>query len=157
VRDALASAGLEPAALTLELTEDLQVVADETAVDDRLTALAALGVRLSIDDFGTGNASLSYLRRFAITELKIDRSYVLGLGAPGERPQLVRGLMDLGRAVGLHIVAEGIEDQRQLRSLLEMGCEFGQGFLLGRPRPARSTTDVLQRWVNVDAEVNARA
>ncbi|MEY2553888.1 MAG: diguanylate cyclase [Ilumatobacteraceae bacterium] len=157
VRDALTCAQLEPEALTLELTEDLQVVGDATAVDDRLKALVALGVRLSIDDFGTGNASLAYLRRFSITELKIDRSYVDGLGTPGERPELVRGLMDLGRALGLRIVAEGIEDRLELCSLIEMGCDFGQGFLFGRPLPADATTRVLEGWAEVNDHVDISA
>jgi len=142
VVDALTCAGLQPEALTLELTEDL-IVGDACEVDERLRAISELGVRLAIDDFGTGKASLSYLRRFPITELKIDRSYVRGLGAPGEQPALVQGLMDLGQAVGLRIVAEGIEEVAELRSLVEMGCGSGQGFLFARPQPADATTLAL--------------
>ena len=145
VVDALACAGLEPDALTLELTEDL-LVGDTSDVDDRLRAISQYGVRLAIDDFGTGNASLSYLRRFAITELKIDRSYVHGLGTTGEQPELVQGLMDLGRAVGLRMIAEGIEERTELRALLEMGCESGQGFLFGRPQSADSTALALRSY-----------
>jgi EAL domain-containing protein (putative c-di-GMP-specific phosphodiesterase class I) len=100
---------------------------------------------------------LAYLRRFSITELKIDRSYVKGLGAPGERPELVRGLMDLGRALGLRIVAEGIEERHQLQSLVEMGCQSGQGFLFGRPQPADATALALEGWVESSGAVNIPA
>jgi EAL domain-containing protein (putative c-di-GMP-specific phosphodiesterase class I) len=147
VTAALAAAHLDPAALTLELTEDL-LVGDAGLVDERLQALSRLGVRLAIDDFGTGNASLSYLRRFPIAELKIDRSYVQGLGSAGERPEFVQGLLSLGSAVGLRVVAEGIEEHAEAQSLLEMGCQSGQGFLFGRPEAARVFERTLVEWAD---------
>jgi diguanylate cyclase len=147
VTDALAAAHLDPAALTLELTEDL-LVGEARSVDERLRALSKLGIHLAIDDFGTGNASLAYLRRFPIAELKIDRSYVRGLGADGERPEFVQGLLDLGGAIGLRVVAEGIEEHSEAQSLIEMGCESGQGFLFGRPQGARAFERTLAEWTD---------
>jgi diguanylate cyclase (GGDEF)-like protein len=147
VTDALSAAHLDPAALTLELTEDL-LVGDAGSVDERLRALSRLGIHLAIDDFGTGNASLSYLRRFPIAELKIDRSYVQGLGTAGERPEFVQGLLSLGSAVGLRVVAEGIEKAAEAQSLLEMGCQSGQGFLFGRPEGARTFERTLMDWAD---------
>lgn len=143
VEEALGATGLEPSALTLELTEDV-LVSDVDAVELGLRSLADLGVRLSVDDFGTGKSSMRYLARFPITELKIDKSYVDELASADGNPSLVQGMIDLGRAMRFRIVAEGIEHRRQAWSLRAMHCERGQGYLFARPQDAASTELVLR-------------
>jgi EAL domain-containing protein (putative c-di-GMP-specific phosphodiesterase class I) len=142
VEGALTDAGLQPDALILELTEDL-LLKDPDIVAAKLNSLAALGVRISVDDFGSGNSSLSYLLRFSISELKIDKSCVDDLAGVNGDPSLVRGLVHLGRAIHLRMVAEGIEEPEQAAALQAMGCESGQGFLFARPRPAEEIAALL--------------
>ena len=135
VRDvtaALAASGLAPSALTLEITESV-LMQHTTSTIDTLGELRAHGVRLAIDDFGTGYSSLSYLDRFSVDVLKIDRTFIDGFGADREGPVLVRAIIELGQALGLEVVAEGIERLDQLRPLQALGCEFGQGYLFSRP------------------------
>jgi diguanylate cyclase (GGDEF)-like protein/PAS domain S-box-containing protein len=127
VTDALALSGLEPASLVVELTEST-IMSNTDANLERLQRLKALGVRLALDDFGTGYSSLSYLHRFPIDILKIDRSFVSRLTSSGNGPELARAVITLGSTLGLDIVAEGIEFEPQISSLLELGCVAGQGF-----------------------------
>ena len=128
----LRASGLDPLALTLELTETV-LARDPSATSTRLAELRDLGVRIAIDDFGTGYSSLSYLRQFPVDALKIDRSFVSGLGASEEAQALVRTLVRLGRDLGLEVIAEGIEEESQLALLRFAGCDTGQGYLLARP------------------------
>ena len=102
-------------------------------VATRLHQLKQLGIRLAIDDFGTGYSSLAYLRQFPIDSLKIDRSFITGLGDRSEAQALVHSLVQLGKSLNLDIVAEGIEHDDQLRQLQAESCNHGQGFLLARP------------------------
>jgi EAL domain-containing protein (putative c-di-GMP-specific phosphodiesterase class I) len=132
VRDALAASGLEPGALTLEVTETT-LMADADAAAQRLGALKELGVRIAIDDFGTGYSSLSYLRQFPADALKIDRSFVRSMTGSRQSTALVHTLVQLGRSLNLETLAEGIEDERQLRTLRREQCDQGQGFLFSRP------------------------
>jgi len=125
--------GVEPAALTLELTETT-LVADSQLVERVLARLRGLGVRLAIDDFGTGYSSLALLQRLQVDELKIDRSFVAG-ASHGSRPVLARTAIELAHNLGLVAVAEGIETVEQLRMLQAAGCEHGQGYLLGKAMP----------------------
>ncbi len=125
--------GLDPGTLTLELTET-SLVADSVLVERVLARLRALGVRLSIDDFGTGYSSLALLQRLRFDELKIDRSFVVGTGRGGQ-PVLARTAIELAHNLGLVAVAEGIETVDQLRMLQAVGCEQGQGYLLGKAMP----------------------
>ena len=133
----LATTGLPPQALELEITES--VVMDETEAGiARLHALRDLGVRLVLDDFGTGYSSLSYLRRLPLDAIKIDRSFVMGLGTggPDDRSSdlpIVQAVIALAHALGIEVVAEGIETPEQLRLLRSLGCDRGQGFLFARP------------------------
>jgi diguanylate cyclase (GGDEF)-like protein/PAS domain S-box-containing protein len=132
VQSALAQAGAAPSWLTLELTER-QLVKDTADVVERLHAVRALGVQISVDDFGTGYSSLAYLQQFPVSHIKIDRSFVTTLDDP-DRPAGVAGaIIEIGRALGMSTIAEGIETERQLERLRAMGCPLGQGFLLGRP------------------------
>jgi diguanylate cyclase (GGDEF)-like protein len=120
--------------LTLEVTES-SVMADPTRAVAVLHRLRDLGVRLSVDDFGTGYSSLSYLKRLPVQEVKIDRSFVTGLREHGEDVGIVRAIVDLGRHLGLEVVAEGVEDADTQTVLSDMGCDLIQGYHLGRPMP----------------------
>jgi diguanylate cyclase (GGDEF)-like protein len=127
--------GVPAAQLTLEVTES-SVMADPARAIGLLHELRALGVRLSVDDFGTGYSSLSYLQRLPVDEVKIDRSFVTGLrDQPGDAA-IVRAIVDLGRSLGLEVVAEGVEDQATWDVLAELGCHMVQGWHLARPMPA---------------------
>jgi diguanylate cyclase (GGDEF)-like protein/PAS domain S-box-containing protein len=126
--------GVDPGRLTLEITESL-LVDDTDSVVARLEALAALGVKLSLDDFGTGYSSLAYLSRLPIRQIKIDRSFIAGLGERKDHETLVRGIIRLGHALGLEIVAEGVEDDAQRRVLTALGCRLAQGFLFSPAQP----------------------
>jgi diguanylate cyclase (GGDEF)-like protein/PAS domain S-box-containing protein len=128
VRHALETSGLEPENLVIELTES--TIMHNTEINlERFRELKALGVRLAIDDFGMGYSSLSYLHRFPIDILKIDRSFVGRLTEQDDGPELARAVVMLGETLGLETVAEGIEQEDQVAKLLELGCVAGQGFL----------------------------
>jgi predicted signal transduction protein with EAL and GGDEF domain len=128
VRRALEVSGLEPGNLVIELTES--TIMHNTEINlERFRELKALGVRLAIDDFGMGYSSLSYLHRFPIDILKIDRAFVSRLTEQDDGPELARAVVMLGETLGLETVAEGIEHEDQVAKLLELGCVAGQGFL----------------------------
>ena len=101
-----------------------------------LERLRALGVRLSLDDFGTGHSSLSYLKRLPLDEVKIDRSFVMGMTDDDNDAAIVRTTIDLARNLGLEVVAEGVESEQILRDLTDLSCDVAQGFYLSRPLPA---------------------
>ena len=143
VAGALAESGLPPAALLLEMTESVLLGRTEEAVDV-LRALKRLGVRIAIDDFGTGFSSLSYLSRFPVDVLKIDKDFIADVDRQGERTELARTIVQLGRSLRLATIAEGIETQAQRQALLAMGCDYGQGYLFSRPLPANGVTVLLQ-------------
>ena len=136
VLTALADSGLEPGALTLEVAERVLIDGAGPMVEG-LAELRGLGIRLAIDDFGTGHASLAYLRRLPVDIIKIDPSFVAGLGHDPTLAMLTRTIVRVGRDLGIEVVAEGIERPEQLELLREMGCGLGQGFLLARPMAAR--------------------
>jgi diguanylate cyclase (GGDEF)-like protein len=135
VRDALQASGIPPATLGLEVTETA-VMRDVDAATRTLLALRALGVHVAIDDFGTGYSSLAYLRRFPVDEMKIDKTFVDGLGSVPGDSALVAGMVSLAHALDLTVVAEGVETELQLAELRRIGCEVAQGFLFARPVPA---------------------
>jgi diguanylate cyclase (GGDEF)-like protein/PAS domain S-box-containing protein len=132
VRRVLAESGLAPSALMLELTESVLLRRDERIHAD-LMELRAVGVNLAIDDFGTGYSSLSYLRELPIDVLKIDKSFVDGIGISEQRLALVEGIIRIARTLDLNVIAEGIETEIQRDLLVSMGCQFGQGYLLAMP------------------------
>ncbi|WP_298457438.1 bifunctional diguanylate cyclase/phosphodiesterase [uncultured Cellulomonas sp.] len=134
VADALTASGLDPHLLTLELTESL-LVQDAPLVAGRLRRLKELGLRLALDDFGTGFSSLSYLRRFPIDILKIDKSFVDGIATSPEDRAVTGAIVQLGRTLRLDVVAEGVEDERQVAALESLGCPSAQGYHFGRPVP----------------------
>ena len=136
VAEALADAGLEPGALTLEITESVMMTDTDLAAR-RMHELHALGVRLAMDDFGTGYSSLSYLSRFPLDILKMDRS-LLAAGASPVTSGLASAVLGLGETFDLVVVAEGIEHPEQSTSLRDLGCAIGQGFFFARPMPSAS-------------------
>jgi diguanylate cyclase (GGDEF)-like protein/PAS domain S-box-containing protein len=138
--------GLPPERLHLEVTES--VLMDGVAVTlDPTRSLHELGVSISIDDFGTGYSSLSYLKKLHVDTLKIDRSFITGLGTDPSDTSIVTTVLGLARGLGMNVVAEGVENEVQLAALRDLGCDFGQGFLWSTPVPA----DVAARWL-VDRE-----
>jgi len=132
---ALEDTGLTPAALTLEVTERVLTEGAGQMVDG-LAELRRCGVRLAIDDFGTGHASLAYLRQLPVDIIKVDPSFVAGLGQDPTLAMLTRTIVRVGHDLGIEIVAEGIEQPEQLELLREMGCGLGQGYLIARPMTA---------------------
>jgi EAL domain-containing protein (putative c-di-GMP-specific phosphodiesterase class I) len=119
---------LPPQWLELELTESI-LIQDAQEAMTRLDALARLGVRLSIDDFGTGYSSLTYLKRVPIGQLKIDRSFIGGLPGDDSDVAIVQAIIDMGRALHLQVIAEGVETEAQRQFLQRAGCDLYQGFL----------------------------
>ncbi|MGW2221321.1 putative bifunctional diguanylate cyclase/phosphodiesterase, partial [Nonomuraea sp. NPDC001684] len=148
VEQALAESGLPASALTLEVIEEM-LVEDAEETIRRLSELRALGVRLAIDDFGTGYASLAFLRQLPVDMIKIDPSFVSGLGRDDTLTLLTRTIVRLGHDLGLTVVAEGIERPEQLELLREMGCTRGQGFLVARPMAARGVDSLMRTSLTV--------
>ncbi len=147
VHDALTQSGLEPSALTLEIAEtSLTRNAEQTA--RLLAAIKELGVRVAIDDFGTGYSSLAHLQRFPVDALKIDRSFISGLTDNQEGETLLHDLVQLGKALSIETLAEGIEHQRELSLLQDEQCDSGQGFLYARPLDAAATEAFLRDSAN---------
>jgi diguanylate cyclase (GGDEF)-like protein len=133
---ALGMAGLRPDALRIEITEGLQL--EDPGAIERLADLRKIGIRVSIDDFGTGYSSLASFRRLPIDGLKIDRSFVSALGVEREETAIVSAAVLFASALGIGATGEGIETTEQWQALRDLGCQFGQGYLLGRPAPAES-------------------
>jgi diguanylate cyclase (GGDEF)-like protein len=135
VEAALEETGLPADLLILEITETI-LMQDLEGTISKLSELRDLGVRLSVDDFGTGYSSLQYLRRFPLDSLKIAKSFVDGVAGPSQDAAVARAIVDLGDTFNLRVVAEGVETTEQYERLLELGCQFGQGYLFARPAPA---------------------
>lgn len=143
VKSALEESGLPPSALTLEVIEEMLVEDAEDTIA-KLSGLRALGVRLAIDDFGTGYASLALLRQLPVDMIKVDPSFVSGLGHDEALTLLTRTIVRLGHDLGLIAVAEGIERPEQLELLKEMGCTKGQGYLVARPMAAPGVAALMR-------------
>jgi diguanylate cyclase (GGDEF)-like protein len=148
VEDALAAAGLPGNALRLELTESALMESGEAAVET-LCRLKALGVTLCIDDFGVGYSSLAYLHRFPVDVLKVDRSFIVRLGADGESDGIVSAIVALAHGLGMLVVPEGVETDDQLRRVRALECGSAQGYLFSPPLPAEQAQALLladRRW-----------
>jgi diguanylate cyclase (GGDEF)-like protein/PAS domain S-box-containing protein len=139
VKCALDDHGLSPESLVVEITESTIMEAGTATI---LRALKDLGVHLAMDDFGTGYSSLAHLRRFPLDVIKVDRSFVAGLG-DGQGSSIAGAIVSLAHALGLRTVAEGIEDDDQCRAVRALGCDLGQGFLFARPMPADDLSQLL--------------
>jgi EAL domain-containing protein (putative c-di-GMP-specific phosphodiesterase class I) len=150
VRAVLAETGLAPSCLVLEITES-GLMQRTAGTIGRLSELRTLGVHLAIDDFGTGYSSLSYLERFPVDTLKIDRSFIAGMTATRQRPAITRAIVELGRTLGLRVVAEGIERPDQADWLRTLGCPYAQGYLFSRPLGA----DAAEAYLAADASRRA--
>jgi diguanylate cyclase (GGDEF)-like protein/PAS domain S-box-containing protein len=135
VAELLAETGIPADSVWLEITESA-LLADVKASTVAMRKLRGLGFHLAVDDFGTGYSSLTYLKRFPVEAIKIDRSFVAGLGLDSEDTTIVEAVVNLGHSFGLDVIAEGLETPLQLARLRELGCDRGQGYLFGRPRPA---------------------
>jgi diguanylate cyclase (GGDEF)-like protein len=142
VAEALAASGLPANRLELEVTESM-LVEDGPQAARVIAGLQALGVSVALDDFGTGWSSLAYLRRFAFDELKIDRQFLRDLDADPRVETVVTAILGIGRGLGMRVVAEGVETREQAERLLALGCERGQGWLLGRPMPVEQTRALI--------------
>jgi len=141
----LRETGLAPSSLGLELTEGL-LLEETPATSETLQALQALGVRLTLDDFGTGYSSLGYLRRYPLDVIKIDRAFVHDLGESGRGDAaIVQAIVGMARALNMLVVPEGVETAGQLARLIEMGCDYAQGFHLSRPLAAPDLEALLRR------------
>ena len=143
VAAALRRSGLDPSRLVLEITESV-LMQDSDDTVSRLWELKKSGVRLAIDDFGTGYSSLGYLRRLPVDILKIDKTFVDGLGRPDEGP-LGEAVVNLGNTLGLTTVAEGVEGDEQLERLEALGCSLAQGYLFSPPVPPEAAARLLAR------------
>ena len=135
VAEVLAETGIPADSLWLEITETA-LLADVKASTVALRKLRSLGLHLAVDDFGTGYSSLTYLKRFPVEAIKIDRGFVAGLGLDVEDTTIVEAVVNLGHSFGIDVIAEGLETPLQLARLRALGCDRGQGYLFGRPRPA---------------------
>jgi diguanylate cyclase (GGDEF)-like protein/PAS domain S-box-containing protein len=144
VLDILAASRLSPLRLELEVTETA-VVQDVGTAKRLLELLREAGIRVALDDFGTGYASLRMVKELAVDRLKIDRSFVMALASAPESGRYVSAIIGLARALGLGTTAEGIEDATTMRRIAAMGCDLGQGYFFGRPRPASALGPWLQR------------
>jgi diguanylate cyclase len=142
VRELLDTHGVAPHLLSLELTETA-VMADRDLALTVLEALDSMGVLVSIDDFGTGYSSMSYLKTLPVKELKIDRSFVMGMADDPDSAVIVRSAVDLGHNLGMTVVAEGVQDAAARSDLADMGCDLVQGYEICRPVPARE----LELWI----------
>ena len=143
VTAALDAAALPGDALTIELTETA-LMTDPSAALRNLRSLKDVGVRVAVDDFGTGYSSLSYLRQFPVDQVKIDRGFVAGVSRSTEDRAVVKAIIQLGLALHLEVVAEGIENEAQMRALRRLGCHLGQGYHLFRPLERDACTEVIR-------------
>ncbi|MCW2614869.1 MAG: hypothetical protein JWN08_1863, partial [Frankiales bacterium] len=144
LREVLAETGVRPEQLVLEVTES--AVIDDAGALETLRGLHVLGVRLALDDFGTGYSSLTYLKRFPVDALKVDRSFVSGLGRDRDDEAIVASVVSLARSIGRTVVAEGVETPGQRLLLSELGVQQAQGFLWSPALPL----DELERWLDGD-------
>jgi diguanylate cyclase (GGDEF)-like protein len=143
ILDVLKECGLPPRRLEIEITEGL-LLQNSPVVQATLMRLRAAGVRVALDDFGTGYSSISYLRTYGVDKLKIDRSFVNQLGEGKDIDSIVRSIIDLARAMHMHVTAEGVESDAQRNLLIAMGCNQVQGFLLSRPVSPERLKDMAE-------------
>ncbi|WBB89010.1 EAL domain-containing protein [Verrucosispora sp. WMMC514] len=145
IADRLARYGVAPERLQLEITEGA-LMADPRRVLTTITRLHRIGVGIALDDFGTGYSSLQHLRRLPLSEVKVDRSFVLGMVEDADDAAIVRSTIELAKALGLRVVAEGVEDERTWRMLHAAGCDAAQGWFYARPMPAEELAAWLARY-----------
>ncbi|NVO13320.1 MAG: EAL domain-containing protein [Rhodoplanes sp.] len=152
VEASLAGAAIAPSRLLVEVTEQV-VIEEDPRIEAALGRLHRAGARIALDDFGTGYSSLAHLKRFPVDVLKIDRSFVADLGTETENAAIARAIINLAHSLDMEVVGEGIESEVQLRRLQMLGCDFGQGYLIGTPVPA----DAATAWLAADTRDNGIA
>jgi diguanylate cyclase (GGDEF)-like protein len=148
--EVLRATGLDPGSLSLEITESV-MLRDADALTEALPALKSIGLALVLDDFGTGYSSLGYLTRLPLDAIKIDRSFVDGLGTDTRDTAITEAIIAMSHALSLEVIAEGVETARQAQELSQLGCGLAQGFLFSRPVPAQEITRLLdlgQEWLS---------
>jgi EAL domain-containing protein (putative c-di-GMP-specific phosphodiesterase class I)/CHASE2 domain-containing sensor protein len=148
IRDLVAGSKANPSSLTLEVTESAILRSPQKAID-ALNALREMGIKLSVDDYGTGQSTLSYLKKLPVSELKIDKSFITSMCDNANDRIMVRSTIDMAHELGLVVVAEGVEDARTLEELRSLGCDFAQGYLIGKAMP-------LDELIKSDEGHNAR-
>jgi EAL domain-containing protein (putative c-di-GMP-specific phosphodiesterase class I) len=144
VRATLTETGIKPGRLVLEVTEGVLIENPDEMVK-RIEELRALGVRVALDDFGSGYSSLSYLQRFPFDKLKIDKSFVSTLGSSSNGGVIIQAIVALGRALGVTVLVEGVETEEQRVLLRLAGCDEMQGYLFAKPAPARTIDRLLKQ------------
>jgi diguanylate cyclase (GGDEF)-like protein len=152
VRECLAETGIAPNKLILEITEGV-LIDNPEEMRKRIEELRALGVRIALDDFGSGYSSLGYLQRFAFDKIKIDRSFAAGLGHSANAPVIVQAIVALGRALGVAVVVEGVETEEQRVLLRLAGCDEMQGYLFAKPAPAQAIDRLVGHGKDIKAAV----
>jgi EAL domain-containing protein (putative c-di-GMP-specific phosphodiesterase class I) len=154
VQQVIAATGADPARLKLELTESL-VLVDVAGAKAKMAELKTLGIGFSMDDFGTGYSSLSQLKHLPLEQLKIDRSFIHDLGTSPQEGAIVKTIIAMGSTLGLHVIAEGVENQTQLNFLIQAGCRACQGYLFSRPVPEAAFQDLLAAGGIIGVQANA--
>jgi EAL domain-containing protein (putative c-di-GMP-specific phosphodiesterase class I) len=144
IRAALSRAALQPGRLVVEITESL-LLTESMSTLDTLHRLKALGINIAMDDFGTGYSSLSYLRKYPFDRIKIDRAFLNSTGRTDQNAAIIQTIVQLGAALGMTTVAEGVETERDLEILLAAGCLEGQGYLFSPPVPRELVFDILEK------------
>ena len=145
LKEILAEHNLSTHSLSLEITES-SIMDDPARALDTVQRIAKMGIQLSIDDFGTGYSSLAYLKRLPVSELKIDKSFVMNIEQDHNDVTIVKSTIELGHNLGLKVVAEGIENKNVWNILKAMGCDYGQGYFMSKPMPANKLLDWSQQW-----------
>ena len=144
VAEVIEQTGVEPSSLCFEITESVLMDDTETVIDV-IARVRALGVEFAIDDFGTGYSSLGYLKRFPVDSVKIDRSFVSGLGSDPGDAAIVSAVVGLAHALDLRVTAEGVETEEQLLALIDHGCDQAQGYFFSPPQPAPDLRGLIAR------------
>jgi EAL domain-containing protein (putative c-di-GMP-specific phosphodiesterase class I) len=144
VLEALRAASLDPGHLKLEITESI-MMKDPLASIQAMKTFKSMDIHLVIDDFGTGYSSLSYLKRFPVDTLKVDKSFVDGLGKDPESTAIVTAVISLAKSLGMRVTAEGIETVEQMQHLEHLDCDQGQGYHFSRPLPPEAAEELLSR------------
>jgi EAL domain-containing protein (putative c-di-GMP-specific phosphodiesterase class I) len=145
IAEILRETGVDPQTLQLEITEGAVAYNHAQNANNMLRDLKALGVQFAIDDFGMGYSSLSYLKRFPVNVLKIDRSFVRELGKDLKDTKIVAAIIHLARALDLKVIAEGVETAEQVEQLRKMGCDVAQGYYFSKPLPSEAVSALLQQ------------
>jgi diguanylate cyclase (GGDEF)-like protein len=136
---------LKPNDFIIEITEDVIIGVDDQTLHDKISFLVSSGVEFSLDDFGTGYASLIHITSFPVKEIKIDKQFIFGIETDRRKRAIVKGIIQIARSMGLHVIAEGVETAEQQEVLREIGCRYAQGYLYSFPVPFAQFADMLER------------